>query len=163
MVAPQDDHETPARTLVIGCGNLLRGDDAAGPVLIRRLKERGTHPGVECVDCGIGGIDVTDLMCGRDHVVIVDACCSEGEAGAIYEVPGGDLERVLPPEGINLHAVRWDHALAFGHWLLKEEYPRRVTVFLVEAKVFEPGAGLSPAVDRAVDELVELVSEAIAG
>jgi len=163
MVAPQDDHETPARTLVIGCGNLLRGDDAAGPVLIRRLRDRRTHPGVDCVDAGTGGVDVVALMRGRDHVVLVDACCSGGETGAIYEVPGEELERVLPPEGINLHAVRWDHALALGHWLLKKEYPRRVTVFLVEAKAFEPGAGLSPAVDRAVDELVDVVSGAIAG
>ena len=28
-------------TLIVGCGNLLRGDDATGPVLIRRMWERG--------------------------------------------------------------------------------------------------------------------------
>jgi Ni,Fe-hydrogenase maturation factor len=27
--------------LVIGCGNLLRGDDGVGPVLVRHLWERG--------------------------------------------------------------------------------------------------------------------------
>ena len=42
------------RTLVIGCGNLLRGDDAAGPVLVRRRWERGLRDGVECAD-GIRG------------------------------------------------------------------------------------------------------------
>lgn len=158
MMTPQEDHDAPARTLVIGCGNLLRGDDAAGPVLIRRLRDRGTRPGVECVDAGTGGIDVVALMRGRDHVVIIDACRGAGEAGAIHEVPGEDVEHLLPPEGINLHAVRWDHALAFGHWLLEGEYPRRVTVFLVEANAFEPGAGLSLAVERGVDELVGLLS-----
>ncbi|NBX29541.1 hydrogenase maturation protease [bacterium] len=157
-MAPRKDHDAPTRSLVIGCGNLLRGDDAAGPVLIRRLRDRGMRPGVECVDAGTGGIDVSALMRGRDHVVIVDACCAAGEAGAIYEVPGEDVQRVPPPGGINLHAMRWDHALALARRLLKEECPRRVTVFLVEAEVFEPGAGLSSAVSRAVDELVELVS-----
>ncbi len=31
----------PTDTLVVGCGNLLRGDDAAGPILVRRLAETG--------------------------------------------------------------------------------------------------------------------------
>ena len=32
---------TTTQTLIIGCGNLLRGDDAVGPILIRHLWERG--------------------------------------------------------------------------------------------------------------------------
>ena len=37
---------TGETTLVIGCGNLLRGDDAVGPVLVRHLAALGTPPGV---------------------------------------------------------------------------------------------------------------------
>ena len=86
-----------------------------------------------------------------------DISGSHGGA-AIYEVPGEEVERLPPLEGVNLHAFRWDHAIAFGRWLLKEEYPRKVTAFLIEAEAFEPGAALSPAVDWAVDELVELLA-----
>lgn len=185
------------RTLVIGCGNLLRGDDAAGPVLVRRLSERGLRPGVECVDGGTGGMDVAFQMRGCDHVILVDACRrGVGHEGGdqrgpgfgggdclvaldledsvrvpleqsptpsppvsvIYEVPGEEVESLPPLEGVNLHAFRWDHAIAFGRWLLKEEYPREVTAFLIEAEAFEPGAALSPAVDRAVDDLVGLLA-----
>ena len=65
-------------TLVIGCGNLLRGDDAAGPVLVRRLWERGLRDGVECADGGTGGMDVAFQMRGCDHVILVDACRRDG-------------------------------------------------------------------------------------
>ncbi|PMP83831.1 MAG: peptidase M52, partial [Roseiflexus castenholzii] len=34
------------KTLIIGCGNLLRGDDGVGPILIRRLWEIGLPEGV---------------------------------------------------------------------------------------------------------------------
>ena len=207
------------KTLIIGCGNLLRGDDAAGPVLVRRLWERGLRAGVECADGGTGGMDVAFQMRGCAWVILVDACrripgeevAEQRGAGfgggtrnesasqdgglvavdledsvqmllelvptpspsvvaaaeargqgwgvaAIYEVPGEEVESLPPLEGINLHAFRWDHAIAFGRWLLKDEYPRRVTAFLIEAEAFEPGAPLSPAVDRAVDELVELLA-----
>jgi len=85
-----------------------------------------------------------------------------GGGAAIYELPGEEVENLPPVEGINLHAFRWDHAIAFGRWLLKDEYPRRVTAFLIEGESFEPGAGLSPAVDRAVDELVEVLAVRLA-
>jgi hydrogenase maturation protease len=147
----------PTRTLVIGCGNLLRGDDAAGPVLVRRLWDRGLPSGVLCADGGTGGMDVAFQMRGVPDVILVDCCRSESEPGALFEVPGEEVEHLPPLTGINLHAFRWDHAIAFGRWLLKDDYPRKVTAFLIEGESFEPGAPLSPPVDRAVDELADLL------
>lgn len=142
-------------TLIIGCGNLLRGDDAAGPVLIRRMWERGLPPGIRCADGGTGGMDVAFQMRGVEHVILVDACQSGSEPGSLFEVPGQELENLPPLTGLNLHAFRWDHALAFGRWLLKDEYPQWITVYLIEGASFEIGQPLSPAVDRAVDALVD--------
>ena len=147
------------KSLVIGCGNLLRGDDAAGPVLIRRMVDRGLPEGVRCADGGTGGMDVAFQMRGVEHVILVDACTSGSEPGSIFEVPGSEVEHLTPLTGINMHAFRWDHAIAFGRWLLKDEYPANVTAYLIEGEAFEMGEGLSPAVDRAVDQLVDRLFE----
>jgi hydrogenase maturation protease len=147
------------KTLVIGCGNLLRGDDAAGPVLIRRMGDRELPEGVRCADGGTGGMDVAFQMRGVEHVILVDACTSGSEPGSIFEVPGSEVEHLPPLTGINMHAFRWDHAIAFGRWLLKDEYPANVTAYLIEGEAFEMGEGLSPAVDRAVDQLVDRLLE----
>ena len=144
-------------TLIIGCGNLLRGDDAVGPVLVRRLLDHGLPPGMEVADGGTSGMDVAFRMRGADRVVLVDASNTGGTPGDIYRLRGEDVEELPPLEGINLHSFRWDHALAFGRWVLKDDYPRDVVVYLVEAESFEFGAALSPAADRAVDELVEML------
>ena len=148
-------------TLIIGCGNILRGDDATGPVLIRRMWERGLPDGVHCADGGTGGMDVAFQMRGVPHVILVDACQSESDPGAIFEVPGEEVEQLPPVDGINLHAFRWDHAIAFGRWLLKDDYPEKITVYLIEGVDFEVGEGLSPAVDAAIDKLVEKLFEVI--
>lgn len=148
-------------TLIVGCGNLLRGDDATGPVLIRRMWERGLPEGVHCADGGTGGMDVAFQMRGVPHVILVDACQSGSEPGAMFEVPGEEVEQLPPVEGINLHAFRWDHAIAFGRWLLKEDYPDRVTVYLIEGEDFEVGEKLSPSVDAAIDKLVDRLFEVI--
>lgn len=139
------------RALVIGCGNLLRGDDAAGPTLARRLRDRGLPAGVDCRDGGTGGIDVALWMRGVPRVILVDACRSGAEPGSVFELAGAEVEALPPIGSVSLHAFRWDHALAFARWHLGDDYPAKVTVWLVEGGDFEPGAPLSPAVDRALD------------
>ena len=155
----QFDPAQPTRsdvdTLIIGCGNLLRGDDATGPVLIRRMWERGLPERVHCADGGTGGMDVAFQMRGVPHVILVDACQSGSDPGSLFKLPGEEVEELPPVEGINLHAFRWDHALAFARWLLKEDYPDQVTVYLIEGTDFCVGEKLSPAVDSAIDKLVE--------
>lgn len=148
---------TATNTLIIGCGNLLCGDDAVGPMVVRRLEERGLPAGVRCIDAGTGGIDVALWMRGVPEAILVDACLSGAEPGSLIEVPAADLDNLPPPSGIALHAIRWNHAVAFGRQLLAADFPPRVTVFLVEGQSFEPGAGLSPAVCQAVESLAQLL------
>ena len=80
------------QTVVVGCGNLLRGDDAVGPTLIRHLWEDGVPESVTLVDGGTAGMDVAFKMRGARRVVIVDAAATGAEPGTIYRVPGEELE-----------------------------------------------------------------------
>ena len=155
----QAESTTPkAPTLIIGCGNLLRGDDGVGPVLVRRLFELGLPPGIRLADGGTAGMDVAFAMEGARQVVIVDACKSGSQAGDIFEIPGEEIE-TPPLEAINLHAFRFDHAIAFGRWLLKERYPEKVTVFLIEAQQINPGEPLSEPVAQSMEKLCRLLLE----
>jgi len=142
-------------TLIIGCGNLLRGDDAVGPILVRHLAEIGTPAGVRLADGGTAGMDVAFQMRGMERVILVDACQTGVEPGTLYKVPGEELENLPPLTGINLHAFRWDHALAFGRWALKDEYPKEITVYLIEAGSLEMGEPLTTPVKKTMEALAE--------
>ena len=150
-------------TLIVGCGNLLRGDDAAGPIAIRRLWELGLPAGVRCADGGTGGMDVAFQMRGVPHVVLIDACTSGQPPGSLFKLPGEEGEHLPPLAGLNLHAFRWDHALAFARWLLKDEYPQKISVYLVEAASLELGAGLSAPVATALERLIRLLLAELSG
>ncbi len=150
-------------TVVIGCGNLLRGDDAVGPTLIRHLWERGVPEGVRLVDGGTAGMDVAFQMRGAARVILIDACATEAEPGVLYRVPGEALENLPPLDGLHLHAFRWDHALAFGRWLLKDDYPEDITVYLIEAARTDFGAPLSPPVEAAMHDLLDRLIEELSG
>ena len=111
-------------TLIVGCGNLLRGDDATGPVLIRRMWERGLPKHVHCADGGTGGMDVAFQMRGVRHVILVDACQSGERTGRDLRGSLGMKWSNFPQiDGINLHAFRWDHAIAFGRLATQGRLP----------------------------------------
>jgi hydrogenase maturation protease len=87
-------------------------------------------------------------------LILVDVCKTGAEPGTIFEVPGEEVE-TPPLKNVNLHDFRWDHAIAMGRWLLKDRFPRKVTVFLIEAENLSHGFGLSPAVEAATERLVQ--------
>ena len=146
--------------VVIGCGNILRGDDAVGPTLIRHLWVEGDIPDiVTLVDGGTGGMDVAFKMRGAKAVVLIDAADTGAEPGTIYRVPGEEVEQLPPLQGLHSHNFRWDHALAFAHWLLGDEYPQDIMVYLIEAAQLTPGADLSEPVDKAMRQVGVMVRE----
>jgi hydrogenase maturation protease len=151
--------ETDCHTLVIGCGNLLRADDGVGPVLIRHMWERGLPPGVRLADGGTAGMDVAFQMRGAQRVILIDACCSDSEPGTLFRVPGEELEDLPPLEGLHSHSFRWDHALAFARWLLKDEYPTDILVYLIEAGNLDPGMELTPPVEKTMHALIDTLLE----
>jgi hydrogenase maturation protease len=149
--------ESTCALLVVGCGNLLRGDDGVGPILIRHLWEGGVPDGVRLVDGGTAGMDVAFQMRGAEQVIIVDASRTDQPPGTVYKIPGPAVEDLPPLSGLHMHLFRWDHALAFARWLLGEGYPEDVTVYLIEAESFAPGAPLTPAVRQSMDQVIDLI------
>ncbi|MBX7430924.1 hydrogenase maturation protease [Mycobacterium sp. Y57] len=140
-----------------GCGNLLRGDDGVGPVLIRHLWERGVPDGAKLVDGGTAGMDVAFQMRGARRVVIIDAAATGSAPGTVFRVPGAELAELPPLQGLHTHAFRWDHAIAFARWALADDCPTDITVFLIEAAGVELGADLSEPVTAAMEQVIDLI------
>ncbi|MFM9860682.1 hydrogenase maturation protease [Pseudoxanthobacter sp. M-2] len=135
--------------VVIGCGNLVRCDDGVGVVVVQRLLAGDPLPaGVKVFDAGTGGMEILFQARDATRLVVVDACRSGAEPGAVFEVPGSELES-RPPPNLTLHDFRWDHALHAGRRIWKDAFPADVTVFLIEAKTLGYGLALSPEVERA--------------
>jgi len=139
--------------LVVGCGNLYRRDDSVGIHVIRALQAMPHEEDVTFFDAGTAGLDV--IFKARDcaELIIVDAARSLSEPGAIYKVPGEELKLPYAPT-LTLHDFRWDHALYAGIKLFGENFPQRVTAFLVEGVEFGFGEKLSPPVEKALPKVV---------
>ena len=147
---------------VIACGNANRGDDGVGPEVMRALKARTTGGGsdVRLLDAGTDGMAVMFAARGCRSLIVVDACRSGSEPGAIFELPGAELMQPYEP-ALNLHDFRWDHALHAGRMIFRDDFPSDVVVLLIEAETVELGIGLSAPVFAAVAKVVTRVEDLV--
>jgi hydrogenase maturation protease len=150
---------------VIGCGNSTRSDDGVGVYVAQALRaqlQRNPQPNVLVFDAGTGGMDVMFQARGARELIIVDASKSGSEAGAVFRVPGRELESE-PDAGFSLHDFRWQHALTAGRKIFGADFPSDVTVYLIEAESLKFGLELSAPVlasaDRVVDEIIGIMCE----
>ena len=149
--------------VVVGCGNLYRRDDGVGITVIQRLRAAldPLPADVALHDAGTSGMDV--IFKARDcrQLIIVDACRTGSDPGAVFRLPGSELELPHTPT-LTLHDFRWEHALYAGKRLFGEQFPERVTVFLVEGTDFGFGDGLTPPVEGAIPAVLAQVKAALA-
>jgi hydrogenase maturation protease len=142
------------RTVVIGVGNPLRGDDAAGVTVADRLRER-VPVGVDVVACSEEPSRLMEAWEGAESVVLVDTVSSGAAPGTLHRFDAGD--EPLPARSFrsSTHAIGIADTIELARALGR--LPRRVCVWGVEAGGFATGAELSPAVETAVAALVHAV------
>lgn len=157
------------QTLVIGCGNLLRGDDAVGSTVVRQLAKSGLPDHVRCLDAGTSGLEVALAMRDVDQVVLIDAAVAGSDRppqpGSIHEfspdhIPGADTAAT---SGISTHSLRWDHALALACALAGDRPLPQVRCYLIEGSAFGHGEPLSPPVAAAAEKLSDRLAAAFRG
>ncbi len=71
------------KTLVLGIGNLLMGDEAIGVHVARAVSRGGLPPDVEAIDGGTGGFHLLSCLTDFDPVVLVDASMDGRPAGTV--------------------------------------------------------------------------------
>lgn len=143
---------------VIGCGNPNRSDDGAGPAVIRELAGRGLggDARVRLLDAGTDGMAVMFAAHGCRTLIVIDACRSGTEPGAIFEAPGAALQERHQPS-LTLHDFRWNNALYAGARMFGTDFPSDVTVLLIEAATVDFGLELSPPVAAATGKVADRV------
>ena len=154
----RDEQGKPIR--IIGLGNLFRGDDAAGLLAARRLKDL-VGDRAEVIEAELAGLDVLDLMAGAPAVFLIDAARSGRPAGTIHrlDASAGPISGDLFPH--STHVLNAVDAIELGRTL--GLLPPCVIVYGVEVGDTTAGSALSPAVAGALGQVVERVLRELEG
>lgn len=164
-LSPEEFPQAPAvvkpTILVAGIGNIFLGDDGFGVEVIRRLASRDLPSSVRVTDFGIRGFDLAyALQDGYEATILVDAC-PHGEAPGTLYVIEPDLHTLDSPEepqaSIEAHAMNPASVLRMAH-AMNIQVKNVLLVGCEPETLGEEGQmGLSPSVEAAVDDAVQLV------
>lgn len=131
-------------------GNEWRGDDAAGLLVVRSLKQE-LPPGVEIAESPETASTLQDLWQQAARVIVVDAVVSGGSPGTIYRfdahAPGATFPVSHSP---STHGWGLSEALAMGK--VFQNFPPCLIIYGIEGANFTLGKEVSPAVAKAIPE-----------
>jgi len=144
------------RLVVIGVGNAYRGDDAAGLIAVRRLRNRLG----DCVVCREENGEGTALMEAWQEahtVILIDATRSGTPPGTLhrFDVVAQSLPTTLLCS--STHAFGVAEAIELARAL--GQLPARFLVYGIEGKTFAVGCELSAEAEKAVDEAIWRVQQ----
>jgi hydrogenase maturation protease len=147
------------KTLVVGLGNPILGDDGVGWVVAEQLQKSGNLPSdVDVICLALGGISLMEALEGYQKAILIDAI--QTRQAPIGSVSVFNLEGMSNPFLGHLssaHDTSLQNALRIGRDL-GVQLPIEIIVIAIEAeKVYEFSEELSPPVLAAVPKAVEWV------
>ena len=141
-----------ARALVLGCGNVLFGDDGFGPeVAWRLLKNYPIPPGVFVMEARVSVREILfDLILSKkrpEKIIIVDAIDAGRAPGEVFEI---DLSQ-MPANKIDDFSM---HQLPTSNLLRELKEICGVEVIIVSAQVEHIPESVSPGLSSALSAAV---------
>lgn len=144
-----------ARTLVLGVGNPLMGDDGVGILAVERLRQEYELPDeVTAVDGGTWGMNLLPLIEAADELILVDAIRHGGTPGSHAHLDRHELPRYFAHK-ISPHQIDLREVLALAEW--RGTLPRTLVALGIEPARVEMVHALSAPVAAQMDELVARV------
>ncbi len=74
---------TQKKTLVLGLGNVIMGDEGVGVHVVRALEKHTLPKAIECLDGGTGGFILLEPLQAADHIVLIDATDDGNSPGTV--------------------------------------------------------------------------------
>jgi len=136
---------------IVGIGNVIKGDDGAGCVVVEGLRGKIEMPVVDCAEVpeNYGGwVEKRNL----ESVVYIDAIDFGGEAGEVRVVP---LEKMMMSAS-STHSLSLHYMILF----LKNEWDGDPIMVGIQPKSMELDDGLSEEVRGGVERLIDIILEA---
>lgn len=146
------------KTLIVGLGNPILGDDGVGWKVAEGIKGHlpgDMHVDVECAS--LGGISLMERLIGYDRAILIDAFAGDDEEGSILVLNLEQLPNYSAFHTTSIHDTSLQNAIRLGK-SMGAYLPESITVIgLVTKHIYAFSEDLSPSVARAVPCLIKIV------
>ena len=148
---------TGEKIVILGIGNLLRGDDGVGVHTVRALGKMALPPGIELVDGGTSP-ELFEYLDTAEKLVVIDAMDTSDRPGSIYRFRLDDLKN--EPKGMaSAHDIGLMSLINLSR-LTGRRIPETVFIGIQPASLGW-GIELSPSIEAKIPIIVRLVMQEI--
>jgi hydrogenase maturation protease len=153
------------KTLVIGLGNPILGDDGVGWRVAEEIaRKTADQPDVE-VDCvALGGLSLMERLTGSEHVILVDSIFTgKKPLGSVSTFRLTELPDLTSGHTTAVHDTSLRNAFSVGRSMnIPLPQDEDVVIVSIEAEnIYDFSETLSPPVETAVPQAVEAVLQLI--
>lgn len=146
------------KTLLIGLGNPILGDDGAGWRVVENVKkdlDADSEVSVACLS--LGGISLMEHMIGFQRAILVDAFISEENIGSVFVYRLDEIPNYSAFHVSSAHDMTLQSAIELGKWM-GAVLPTEITVVgIATRRIVDFGEELSPPVEQAIPRATEIV------
>jgi len=164
----------PMKTLVVGLGNPILGDDGVGWKVAEEVRKRlppplippggalrslpmgeGSQVDVDCLS--LGGISLMEHLIGYERAILIDAFALDAPTGSVSVLRLDQLPNYSAFHITNAHDTSLQNAIELGK-SMGAQLPEDITVVGIATKhIYEFSEDLSPPVARVVPCVVQIV------
>ncbi len=145
------------KTIILGIGNQILGDDGVGVHVANELKKHIPHHSDILIDeATTGGMNLLDLILGYDKAILIDAVKTDsGTEGTVQRIPLHDFSTM---HSCNPHDVSLIEAIQLARTMGETRIPLDIVVIGILMKKIpcEFTESLSKHIATAVPKAVEM-------
>lgn len=146
---------TEKKTLIIGLGNILKGDDGIGVRVAEILSLRELPAGVAVEEVGTPGIDLMNRFEGWQKVILVDAVQMGAKPGTWRRFSPQDVRLIANGNVLSLHEPDLASVLELAQAL--NMLPDEIVIYGVEPQDLTFMAPLSSPVEAIINVIAEQI------
>jgi len=148
------------RAVVLGIGNTILTDEAAGVRAVEALEQAyKIPPTVQVIDGGTSGMEMIEDLSNLDFLIVIDVVKTGAAPGTLVKIAGNQIP-VFFRNKLSPHQIGLPDVLASLELL--DAIPKEIVVLGVEPISLELGMEMTPTVAEKVPQLVEMaVSELV--
>ena len=146
----------PKPIRILGVGNVLCTDDGLGPYVVKVLESRYEFPeGVEVVDLGTPGLDLTPFLADARMVIVIDTVRGDQAPGSLRLLRDGEIVAAPPPSRMSPHEPGLREALMATEF--SDTSPDEILFVGVIPESTDQGTSLTEKIAESVPAVVDVV------
>ena len=146
------------KTLLIGLGNPILGDDGVGWKVVGQVQNQlAPDAGVVVEYLSLGGISLMEHMIGYQRVILVDAFISDGTIGSVFAYKLDEIPNYSAFHVSSAHDMTLQSAIELGKWMGAVLPDEIMVVGIATLRIVDFGEELSPTIADAIPRATKVV------